>query len=181
MSVYSCVQNFKGDVANGFDYVVKEVLPDKIVADIDPQNLTTPEDVPCCTEKLQPFVEAVTEVLQTGTKTAEELIQARIKGIPKVLTACFSRDKPWLRWLNFALLFPRAFDVTGNVVSLVGEGSEEAEDVGQEHDQFPDRERLGGGDGPASEEFAIGDYPVRGLKAGGIRRSPRELKGCKLI
>ena len=31
------------------------------------------------------------------------------------------------------------------------------------------------------EEFAIGDYPVRGLKAGGIRLSPRELKGCKLI
>ena len=31
------------------------------------------------------------------------------------------------------------------------------------------------------EEFSIGDYPVRGLKAGGIRLSPRELKGCKFI
>jgi topoisomerase-4 subunit A len=31
------------------------------------------------------------------------------------------------------------------------------------------------------EEFAIGDYPVRGLKAGGIRLSSRELKTCKLI
>ena len=31
------------------------------------------------------------------------------------------------------------------------------------------------------EEFVIGDYPIRGLKAGGIRLSPRELKGCKFI
>ena len=31
------------------------------------------------------------------------------------------------------------------------------------------------------EEFAIADYPVRGLKAGGIRLATRELKTCKLI
>ncbi|MDP7069440.1 MAG: hypothetical protein QF815_02835, partial [Candidatus Peribacteraceae bacterium] len=129
MSVYGCVRTFSGDIVNGVDYVVKEVLADKITVDIDPQyNLTEPEDVQKCTEKLQPFVEAVTEVLKTGgPKTVEELIQARIKGIPKVLTACFSRDKPWLRWLNFALLFPKTFDVAGNVVSLVGGGSEEVE------------------------------------------------------
>ena len=61
--------------------------------DIDPQyNLTTPEDVQKCTTKLQPFVQAVADVLQTGPKTVEELIQARIKGIAKELTACFSRD-----------------------------------------------------------------------------------------
>ena len=117
-----------GDIVNGVDYVVKEILPDKIVVDIDPQyNLTTPEDVQRCTEKLQPFVEAVTEVLQTGPKTVEELIQARIKGIAKELTACFSRDTPWLRWLNFALLFPQTFDVTGNVVSLVGKEDDQGD------------------------------------------------------
>ena len=32
-----------------------------------------------------------------------------------------------------------------------------------------------------NEEFYIGDYPVRGLKAGGIRLSNRELKGCKFL
>ena len=31
------------------------------------------------------------------------------------------------------------------------------------------------------EEFVIGDYPVRGLKAGGKRLSSRELKACRLI
>ena len=40
---------------------------------------------------------------QTGPKTVEELIQARIKGIAKELTACFHKDKPCLRWLNFVL------------------------------------------------------------------------------
>ena len=95
---------------NGVDYVVKEILPDKIVVDIDPQyNLTTPEDVEKYREKLQPFVQAVTDVLQTGPKTVEELIQARIKDIGKALTACFHKDKPWLRWLNFVLLFPLSF------------------------------------------------------------------------
>ena len=48
-----------------------------------------------------------------------KLIQARIKGVAKELRACFSRDKPWLCWLNFALLFPQTFEVSGNVVSLV--------------------------------------------------------------
>ena len=62
MSVYGCVRSFNGDIVNGVDYVIKEILPDKIVVDIDPQyNLTTPEDVQKCTAKLQPFVEAVTE------------------------------------------------------------------------------------------------------------------------
>jgi topoisomerase-4 subunit A len=32
-----------------------------------------------------------------------------------------------------------------------------------------------------SEEFAIADYPVRGLRAGGIRLSARELQGCKIV
>ena len=46
MSVYGCVRSFSGDIVNGVDYVVKEILPDKIVVDIDPQyNLTTPEGV----------------------------------------------------------------------------------------------------------------------------------------
>ena len=126
MSVYGCVRSFNGDIVNGVDYAVKEILSDKIVVDIDPQyNLTTPEDVQKCTAKLQPFVQAVADVLQTGPKTVEELIQARIKGIAKELTACFSRDKPWLRWLNFVLLFPQTFEVSGNVVSLVGEEGEE--------------------------------------------------------
>ena len=126
MSVYGCVRSFNGDIVNGVDYVIKEILSDKIVVDIDPQyNLTTPEDVQKCTTKLQPFVQAVADVLQTGPKTVEELIQARIKGIAKELTACFSRDKPYLRWLNFALLFPKNFEVSGNVVSLVGEDGEE--------------------------------------------------------
>ena len=130
MSVYGCVRSFNGDIVNGVDYVVKEVLPDKLTVDIDPQyNLTTPEDAQKCTEKLQPFVEAVTEVLLTRPKTVEELIQARIKGVAKELTACFSRDKPWLRWLNFVLLFPQTFDVTGNVVSLVGEVDEDVEAI----------------------------------------------------
>ncbi len=31
------------------------------------------------------------------------------------------------------------------------------------------------------EEFAIAQYPVRGLKAGGIRLSNKELAGCKLV
>lgn len=31
------------------------------------------------------------------------------------------------------------------------------------------------------EEFAIADFPVRGLKAGGIRLSDKELQGCKLV
>jgi len=31
------------------------------------------------------------------------------------------------------------------------------------------------------EEFAIADYPVRGLRAGGIRLSSRELKACKIV
>ena len=98
--------------------------------DIDPQyNLTTPEQVQKCTEKLKPFVQAVTEVLQTGPKTVEELIQARIKGLAHALTACFSRDKPFLRWLNFALLFPHTFDVNGNVVSLVIERGDEEDDI----------------------------------------------------
>lgn len=57
MSVYGCARSFNGDIVNGVDYVVKEVLPDTIVVDIDPQyNLTTPEDVLKCTAKLQPFV-----------------------------------------------------------------------------------------------------------------------------
>jgi len=30
------------------------------------------------------------------------------------------------------------------------------------------------------EEFAIADYPVRGLRAGGIRLAPREIKTCKI-
>ena len=72
MSVYGCVRSFNGDIVNGVDYVIKEILPDEIVADVDPQyNLTTPEQVQKCTEKLKPFVQAVTEVLQTGPKTVE--------------------------------------------------------------------------------------------------------------
>jgi hypothetical protein len=90
--------------------------------------LTTLEDVQKYTAKLQPFVQAVKDVLQTGPKTVAELIQARIKGISKELTSCFSRDKPWLRWLNFVLLFPQTFDMTGNVVSLVGEGGDEVDE-----------------------------------------------------
>ena len=31
------------------------------------------------------------------------------------------------------------------------------------------------------EEFAIADYPIRGLRAGGIRLSSRELKTCKIV
>ena len=30
-----------------------------------------------------------------------------------------------------------------------------------------------------NESFAVSDYPVRGLKARGIRLSPREIKSCK--
>jgi len=30
------------------------------------------------------------------------------------------------------------------------------------------------------EEFAIADYPVRGLRAGGIRLAPREIKACRI-
>ena len=56
MSVYGCVWSFNGDIVNGVDYVIKEILPDKIVVDIDPQyNLTTPENVQKCTAKLQPL------------------------------------------------------------------------------------------------------------------------------
>ena len=57
MSVYGCVRSFNGDIVNGVDYVVKEILQDKIVVDIDPQyNLITPEGVQKCIAKLQPFV-----------------------------------------------------------------------------------------------------------------------------
>ena len=31
-----------------------------------------------------------------------------------------------------------------------------------------------------SEKFTLGDYPVRGLRAGGIRLSTREIKSCKI-
>ena len=70
-------------------------------------------------------MQAVVDVLQTGPTTVEELVQARIKDMSKALTACFHKDKPWLRWLNFALLFPKTFEVSGNVVSLVGDSEEE--------------------------------------------------------
>ena len=73
-------------------------------------------------------------VLATGPKTVEELIRARIKGIGPALTACFSRDKPGVRWLSFALLFPKTFTVSGNVVSLVGDSDD--------HDQDPDAPDL---------------------------------------
>jgi topoisomerase-4 subunit A len=31
------------------------------------------------------------------------------------------------------------------------------------------------------EEFAIGDYPVRGIKAGGIRLAPKEVQTCRIV
>ena len=130
MSVYGCVRNSKGDIVNGVDYVVKEILPDKIVVDVDPQyNLTDESDVKKYKEKLLPFVQAVVDVLESGPKTVEELIQARIKGIVKELTACFHKDKPYIRWMNFALLFPETFDVSGNVVSLAEETDEEPVEI----------------------------------------------------
>ena len=110
---------------HGVGYIVREILTDKNIAGIDPQyNLTTPTDVEKYKENLQPFVQAVVDVLQTGPNTVEELVQARINDIGKSLTVCFLKDKPWLRWLNFALLFPQTFEVSGNVVSLVGEGDD---------------------------------------------------------
>ena len=122
MSVYVCVRSFNGDIVNGVDYVVSEILPDKNTVDIDPQyNVTTVKEVEKHTEKLQPFVKDIEAVLATGPKTVEELVRARIKGIGPALTTCCSRDKPGLRWLNFALLFPKTFRVSGNVVSLVGD------------------------------------------------------------
>ena len=127
-------------VAYGVDYVVKETLPDKITVDIDPQyNLTEEEDVKKYREKLQPFVQAVTTVLQTGPKTVEELFQARIKGIAKALTACFHRDKPWLRWLNFVLLFLETFAVSGNIVSLVDEEEDQEDDDAIDLNKIPKR------------------------------------------
>ena len=64
--------------------MVKEILPEKIVVDTGPQHdLTTQKVVNKYKEKLQPFVQAVTDVLQMGPKTVEELIQARTKGPPK--------------------------------------------------------------------------------------------------
>ena len=46
MSVYGCVRSFNGTTVNGVDYIVREILADKIVVDIDPQyNLTTQDDV----------------------------------------------------------------------------------------------------------------------------------------
>ena len=41
MSVYGCVRSFNGDILNGIDKIVKETLPDKIVADVDPHHNTT--------------------------------------------------------------------------------------------------------------------------------------------
>ena len=76
----------------------------------------------------------------------EELIQARIKGIAKELTACFSRDTPWLRWLNFALLFPQTFDVTGNVVSLVGKEDDQGDTEAIDMNKIPKRIVLSRGD-----------------------------------
>jgi len=32
-----------------------------------------------------------------------------------------------------------------------------------------------------NEEFALADYPVRGLKAGGIRLSTKEPENCRFI
>ena len=32
-----------------------------------------------------------------------------------------------------------------------------------------------------NEEFSIAQYPVRGLRAGGIRLAAKELQGCKII
>ena len=55
LSVYGCVRSFNGDIVNGVGYIVREIIADQIVADIDPQyNLTTPEDAGRCWAKLQP-------------------------------------------------------------------------------------------------------------------------------
>ena len=105
----------------------------------DRYNLTTSESVKKYREKLQPFVQAVTDVLQTGPKTVEELIQARVKGVAKELTACFHKDKPWLRWLSFVLLFPLTFEVSGNVVSLVCEGDDQEDTEAIDLNKIPKR------------------------------------------
>ncbi len=57
VSVYGCVRSFNGDIVNGVDYVVKEILSAKTTVDIDPEYyLTTTEDVQKCTAKLRTFV-----------------------------------------------------------------------------------------------------------------------------
>ena len=119
MSVYGCVRCFNGDIINGVDYIVKEIGPDQIVVDVDPQyNLSTPEEAEAVIRQLQPYVAQVAALLQAKPMTTQELSKSRLKGLSKSLARCFPRDKPLNRWLSFVLLFPESFAVSGNTVSV---------------------------------------------------------------
>ena len=64
MSVYGCARCFNGDIVNGVDYVVTEILPEHIVVDVDPQyNLSTPEEAEAVVRQLQQYVAQVAALL----------------------------------------------------------------------------------------------------------------------
>ena len=131
MSVYGCVRCFNGDIINGVDYIVKEILQDHVVVDVDPQyNLSTPEEADAIILQLQPYVAQVAALLQTQMAT-QELSKSGLKGLSKPLARCFPKDKPLNRWLSFVLLFPEYFAVSGNTVSVpdVAEGGNNTADM----------------------------------------------------
>ena len=57
---------FNGDIINGVDYIVKELLQDQVVVGVDPQyNLSTPDEADAIILQLQPYVAQVATLLQT--------------------------------------------------------------------------------------------------------------------
>lgn len=72
MTVFGIVHNFKGDNVNGADHEVSYIIPQRMAVHIVPLRiLTTLGEGQRCTEKLQPFVETVKAVLDTGPKTVD--------------------------------------------------------------------------------------------------------------
>lgn len=129
-----------GDTVNGVEYVVKAVVPRDIVVDLDPPfNVATPADVQRHMETLQPFAEAIKEVLEPSPETVAEWAQARIKLVAQQRMACFHKDKPCIRWLSIALLCPQAFEVSGELVSLASDGGAQEDTDPADLDIVPNR------------------------------------------